>query len=118
VPITLTVTNILSDYYPNFQPGLIVWISGADLGQMSIGAFYAGPGLASPGVATADGVTIENVVVVNSTTITCDFVISQTALIGIRYVAIQTTGGTSTTQALGDTNFHVGFPSDFLVFFG
>ena len=59
------------------------------------------------------GVTVENIVVVNDTTITCDFVISQTAEIGVRNVTVSHTGGTSGTQP-----FTVGFPSDFLVFFG
>jgi len=59
------------------------------------------------------GVTVENVVVVNNTTITCDFVISQTAHIGLKRVTVSTDGPDS-----GYVDYRVGFPSDFLVFFG
>ena len=59
------------------------------------------------------GVTVENVVVVNSTTITCDVVISQTAQIGLRQVKVEHEGGMTNNET-----FRVGYPSDFLVFFG
>jgi len=63
-------------------------------------------------------VNVENIVVVSSTTITCDFVISavdplSVNNIGQRNVTVSHTGGTSGIQT-----FTVGFPSDFLVFFG
>ena len=85
---TLTGTGFTSDYYPTGQPGLA--IKGDVL-----------------------GITVENFVVVNSTTITCDFVISQTAPIGTRNITVEHSGGTSNTQT-----FTGGYPSDFLVFFG
>jgi hypothetical protein len=112
VSITLTTSNITSDYYPypGNQPGLIVWVSGLD--GTTDGDHYAGPGVTPP-TNTPDGVTVENVVVVNSTTITCDLVISQIATTGIRWVQVRHSGGSSPSQ-----NFQVGFPSDFLVFFG
>jgi len=93
VPITLTGTGFTSDYYPSGQP--------------SIGVEVVDPG------ETVSGVTVENVVVVNSTTITCDFVISQTAHIGLKRVTVSTDGPDS-----GYVDYRVGFPSDFLVFFG
>ena len=86
--ITLTGTNFTSDYYSTGQPDIAVNIDGT-------------------------GVTVTNLVVVNSTTMTCDFVISQTAEIGSRNITVSHTGGTSGSQP-----FQVGFPSDFLVFFG
>ena len=88
VPITLTGTAFISDYYPSGYPNLQVNIDGS-------------------------GVTVENFVVVNSTTLTCDLVISQTAEIGQRNVTVSHTEGTSDSQ-----QFQVGYPSDFLVFFG
>ena len=93
MPITLTGTGFTSDYYPSGQP--------------SIGVEVVDPG------ETVSGVTVENVVVVNSTTITCDFVISQTAHIGLKRVTVSTDGPDS-----GYVDYRVGFPSDFLVFFG
>ena len=59
------------------------------------------------------GVTVENLVVVNSTTLTCDLVISQTAAPGNRYVRVSHIGGNTNNE-----KFMVGYPSDFLVFFG
>jgi hypothetical protein len=88
VPITLTGTAFTSDYYPTGQTDIAVNIDGT-------------------------GVTVENFVVVNSTTLTCDFVIAVGAEIGSRNVTVSHTGGTSSPQP-----FMVGFPSDFLVFFG
>ena len=93
MPITLTGTGFTSDYYPSGQP--------------SIGVEVVDPG------ETVSGVTVENVVVVNNTTITCDFVISQTAHIGLKRVTVSTDGPDS-----GYVDYRVGFPSDFLVFFG
>ena len=90
--LTLTGTNFTSDYYPTGQTGITVYISP---------------------YATGGGVTVTNIVVVNSTTLTCDFVISQTAAAGVRTVIVEHSGGTSGTQP-----FTVGYPSDFLVFFG
>ena len=88
VSITLTGTNFTSDYYPAGQPGTAVNISGT-------------------------GVTVTNQVVNDWAHIVCDLVISQTAEIGSRDVTVSHTGGTSAPQT-----FTVGFPSDFLVFFG
>jgi len=62
---------------------------------------------------TPAGVTVENLVVVDSTTLTCDFVISQTASIGARNVKVSHDAGNTNNEL-----FTVGFPSDFLVFFG
>ena len=95
MPITLTGTNFTSDYYPS--------------GQTDITVNVIDPGHGSSGL----GVTVENIVVVSSTSLTCDFVISQTAQIGGKNVTVSHTGGTSAAQV-----FRVGFPSDFLVFFG
>jgi hypothetical protein len=94
VPITLTGTDFTSDYYPSGQLDITVAAStGSD--------------------PAAAGVTVENVVVVNDTTMTCDLVISQIAEIGYRNIRITHTGGYSTNK-----HFWVGYPSDFLVFFG
>ena len=93
--LTLTGANFTSDYFPT---GSNIDVECKDPGDPG------GSGL---------GVTVENVVVVNSTTITCDFVISQTAAAGVRTVKVSTSGGDSGTQP-----FTVGYPSDFLVFFG
>ena len=89
VPITLTGTNFTSDYYPlpDGQTDIAVNIDGT-------------------------GVTVLRFKVVSSTTLTCDFVISQTAENSQRNVTVSHTGGTSAPQT-----FTVGFPSDFLVFF-
>ena len=92
MPITLTGTGFTSDYYPAGQPSLTIYVSP---------------------YATGGGVSVTNIVVVNSTTLTCDFVISQTAAAGVRTVKVSTSGGDSGTQP-----FTVGYPSDFLVFFG
>jgi hypothetical protein len=101
VPITLTGTNFTSDYYPDAQPEIAIYLDGRTGEDM----------------ATVRGITVENFVVVNSTTITCDFVISQTAPIGLGgRVAVSHTGGISSYA--GAPTFTVGFPSDFLVFFG
>jgi hypothetical protein len=62
---------------------------------------------------TPAGVTVENLVVVSSTSLTCDFVISQTASIGARNVTVSHDTGNTNNEL-----FTVGFPSDFLVFFG
>ena len=86
--LTLTGTNFTSDYYPTGQPNLQI-------------------------KGDVTGITVENLVVVNNTTITCDFVISQTATASTRNITVFHTGGTSGTQP-----FTVGYPSDFLVFFG
>ena len=95
MPITLTGSGFTSEYYPSGFPGLTVSVALVDV-----------PG--DPG-----GVTVENLVIVNNTTITCDFVISQTAVAGGRYVMITHTVGNSNSLV-----FTVGYPSDFLVFFG
>ena len=93
--ITLTGSEFTSDYYPSGMPDLSVSVALVDV----------------PGDAA--GVTVENLVIVNSTTVTCDLVISQTAASGGRYVMVSHTGGNSNSLV-----FMVGFPSDFLVFFG
>ena len=84
VPITLTGTN--------FTPEIAIYIDG-----------WTGVGL-----ATTLGLTVTNLVVVSSTTITCDFVISQTAPIGLRNVVVSHTGGLS---EYGAVRFRVGYPS-------
>ena len=93
--ITLTGSEFTSDYYPSGMPGLSVSVALLDV----------------PGDPA--GVSVENLVVVNGTTVTCDLVISQTAAAGGRYVMISHTGGNSNSLV-----FTVGYPSDFLVFFG
>jgi hypothetical protein len=97
VPITLTGTDFTSDYYPSGQPNLQVNIDGTGC----------------VGTCEVLGITVTNLTVVNITTITCDFVISQTAPIASRNITVSHTGGTTDPQT-----FRVGFPSDFLVFFG
>ena len=62
---------------------------------------------------TPAGVTVENLVVVDHNTLTCDLVISQTAAPGNRYVRVSHIGGNTNNE-----KFMVGYPSDFLVFFG
>jgi hypothetical protein len=94
VPITITGANFTSDYYPTGQAELAVSVSRVGYSD------------------TPAGVTVENLVVVNSTTLTCDLVISQTALIGLRNVMVSHTGGDTNNEV-----FMVGYPSDFLVFF-
>ena len=89
MPITLTGTN--------FTPEIAIYIDG----------------WTDEGLATTLGLTVTNLVVVNSTTLTCDLVISQTALIGLRNVMVSHTGGDTNNET-----FMVGYPSDFLVFFG
>ena len=95
MPITLTGSGFTSEFYPSGLPDLSVSVALVDV-----------PG--DPG-----GVTVENLVVVNDTTVTCDLVISQTATAGGRYVMVSHTGGNSNSLV-----FMVGYPSDFLVFFG
>ena len=96
--LTLTGANFTTDYYPTGSNIDVECIDPGDPG---------GSGL---------GVTVENVVVVNSTTITCDFVISQTAQIGRKHGVV---ADTRPDAADSDTiDFFVGYPSDFLVFFG
>ena len=93
--LTLTGTNFTSDYYPTGQPNLQI-------------------------KGDVTGITVENLVVVNSTTITCDFVISQTAQVGRKHVVVADTriiDGEGATDS-GTIDFFVGYPSDFLVFFG
>ncbi len=101
MPITLTGTGFHSDYYsspsfPSGQPGLTVYVSP---------------------YATGGGVSVTNIEVVNSTTITCDFEISQTAEIGVRTVRVQV-GSEEDNEPSNTLTFTVGYPSDFLVFFG
>ena len=93
--LTLTGANFTSDYFPTGSNIDVECKATGDSG---------GSGL---------GVTVKNVVVVNNTTITCDFVISQTAHIGLKRVTVSTDGPDS-----GYVDYRVGFPSDFLVFFG
>ena len=93
--ITLTGSEFTSDYYPLGMPDLSVAVTV----------------LHTHG--TPAGVFPENVVVVNGTTVTCDLRISQTAEAGGRYIMISHTGGNSNSLV-----FTVGYPSDFLVFFG
>jgi len=99
VPITLTGTNFTSDYYPTGQPEIAIYIDG-----------WTGVGMYN-----TLGLTVTNLTVVNITTLTFDLVISQTAPIGLRNVVVSHTGGLS---EYGAVKFQVGFPSDFLVFFG
>ena len=58
--------------------------------------------------------SVTNIEVVNSTTITCDFEISQTAEIGARTGKVQV----GVNEPSNTQTFTVGYPSDFLVFFG
>ena len=95
MPITLTGTNFTSDYFPT---GSNIDVECKDPGDSG------GSGL---------GVTVENLVVVSDTTLTCDLVISQTASIGARNVKVSHIGGDTNNEL-----FTVGYPSDFLVFFG
>ena len=100
--LTLTGANFTSDYFPT---GSNIDVECKDPGDSG------GSGL---------GVTVENVVVVNSTTITCDFVISQTAQVGRKHVVVadpRIIDGEGATDS-GTIDFFVGYPSDFLVFFG
>ena len=98
--VTLTGTYFASDYYPDGQPEIAIYLDGRT----------------GEDLATVRGITVTNLVVVNSTTLTCDFVISQTAPIGLgARVAVSHTGGIS--SYVGAPTFTVGFPSDFLVFF-
>jgi hypothetical protein len=83
VPIALIGTN--------FTPEITIYIDG-----------WTGVGL-----ATTLGLTVTNLVVVSSTTITCDFVISQTAPIGLRNVVVSHTGGLS---EYGAVQYRVGYP--------
>ncbi len=83
VPITLTGTNFTSE--------IAIYIDG-----------WTGVGL-----ATTLGLTVTNLVVMNSATLTCDFVISQTAPIGLRNVVVSHTGGLS---EYGAVQFQVGYP--------
>ena len=99
MPITLTGTNFTSDYYPSGYPEIAIYIDG-----------WTGVGMYN-----VLGLTVTNLVVVNSTTLTCDLVISQTAPIAKRNVVVSHTEGSS---EYGAVKFQVGFPSDFLVFFG
>ena len=96
VPITLTGTNFkkrwASEYYPSSQLKIAIYIDG-----------WTGVGL-----ATTLGLTVTNLMVVNSTTITCNFVISQTAAVGVRNVVVSHTGGLS---EYGAVRFRVGYPS-------
>ena len=103
MPITLTGTGFTTD-----------WPS-PDTAQASIRVEIVDDG-DPPG--SVPGVTIANVVVVNDTTITCDFIISQTAQIGDKRVRVYTDSLDSGRSPSGYLEFTVGFPSDFLVFFG
>jgi hypothetical protein len=101
VPITLTGTGFTTD-----------WPS-PDTAQASISVE-----IVDPAGGSVPGVTVANVAVVNDTTITCDFIISQTAQIGVKQVRVHTDSLESGRSPSGYVEFRVGFPSDFLVFFG
>ena len=103
MPITLTGTGFTTD-----------WPS-PDTAQASIRVEVVDPG--DPGGSSL-GVTVANVVVVNDTTITCEFTISQTAHIGGKQVRVYTDSLDSGRSPSGYVDFRVGFPSDFLIFFG
>ena len=101
MPITLTGTGFTSLYYPSGQPSIRVEI--LDDGDPA---------------GSVPGITVANVVVVNDTTITCEFTISQTAHIGGKQVRVHTDSLDPDRSPSGYVDFRVGFPSDFLVFFG
>ena len=118
MPITLTGTNFTSDYYPSGQPELLVFFDAGDGWAAGVvGRSEAGQTtyISDPVGGNAFGLTVVNLVVVNSTTLTFDLVISQTAPPGNRNLRVSHMVGLSPE---GEIYFQVGYPSDFLVFFG
>ena len=103
MPITLTGTGFTTDWPSPDTAQASIRVEVVDLGD--------------PGGSSL-GVTVANVVVVNDTTITCEFTISQTAQIGVKRVRVHTDSLDSGRSPSGYVDFRVGFPSDFLVFFG
>ena len=125
MPVAAPTLTVLSPARGELESTVALTLTGVNYTSVDSLDAEAGLDVACSGA----GVSVTNVTAVSDTKVTCDLVITSDAPIGLRYITILHDGGDSggAVSEIGDTlpwtfggtlPFTIGYPSDFLVFFG